>query len=90
MHVLRVGFEFGGGGGQFTAAVASLIEQQAAVAEKFVDFGETGAELFVLKLQEAFAGLCCVSFGSEIAGRLCQLLVFCFTLKFFGGSRFDL
>ena len=89
-HVLRVGLKLGGGGGQFAAAVASLIEQQAAVAQEFVDFGEAGAKLFGFELQQAFAGLRGVALGFEVGGVLRELLVFGFALQLFGGGGFDL
>ena len=89
-HVLRVGLQLGGGGGKFPAAVASLVEQLAAGAQEFVDFGEAGAELFGFELQQAFAGLRGVALGFEIGGVLRELFVFGFALQFFCGGGFDL
>ncbi len=89
-HVLRVGFELGGSGGQFSAPVASLIEQQAAVAQEFVDFGQAGAQLFGLELQQSFAGLGRVALGFEVGGMLRQLLVLSFALQLLSGGAFDL
>ena len=75
---------------QFAAAVASLIEKQPAVAQEFVDFGETCAQLFGFKLQQAFASLGGVAFGLKVGGVLRQLQVFGFALQFFRGGCLDL
>ena len=87
---MRVGLQLGGGGGQFAATVARLIEQQAAVAQEFIDFGEAGAELFGFKLQQAFASLRGIALGFEVGGVLRELFVLRFALQLFRGGGFDL
>ena len=87
---MRIGLKLGCGRRQFASAVACLIEQQAAVAQQFVDLRQTCAELFGLKLQQTFSRLGCVALRFEVGGLLCQLLVLGFALQFFGGGAFDL
>ena len=86
----RIGLKLGRGRRQFAPAVTGLIEQQAAIAQQFVDFCQPSAYLFGLKLQQPFARLGSVALRFEVAGLLRQLLVLRFALQFFGGGAFDL
>ena len=60
------------------------------MAQKFIDFGQAGAQLFGFKLQQAFASLCGIAFGFEIGGVLSQLSIFRFPLQLFSGCGFNL
>ena len=82
--------QLGGGGLQFTAAVASLVEKLAGAAQEFVDFSKSGAELVFFELQQPLASLASVALGCEVGGLLLELEILGFALQLFCGSGFDL
>jgi hypothetical protein len=82
--------ELGGGSGEFTTAVASLIEQEAGGTQGFVDFAEAGADLFGFHLEQAFAGLTGVLLSVEVEELIGEELILILTLNLLGGGGVDL
>jgi len=81
-HVFCVGLQLGGGGAEFAATVASLVEQQPAVAQEVIDFDQARPNLLGFKLQQSFARLPGIALGFEVRSLLFELLVLGFALQF--------